>query len=160
MPGRSSACYPARSMKSIAEHISAEIRVHSEERTQFRLRASLGVYIGPFVVLGSILVASKEHPTKVSFNCGSYLEMIIIAACFMGLGVVAAHVEDDIWRKCNELRSILVRIHASKSVDPAEVASALHHEPRLTKAYMWIYGLMLVAVSSAVALIFSATSSG
>jgi hypothetical protein len=51
----------------LIEYLSKEIEIQSSNTMTFRTRANLSVFLGPFVLLGSV-VASKGLPSGITVN--------------------------------------------------------------------------------------------
>jgi len=104
--------------KEIIKALSEEITKGSDRIIAFRNRVAFLTWIGPIVVLGSVVVAAKGNlPIRVVNVWGTVIPGIIIVVCYLGLGVVAAKIEKHAWNHVNSVRNILLSLATDDSYE-------------------------------------------
>jgi len=98
--------------QEILEHLSKEIITNTEQVMTFRSRVAFTPWIGPFVVVGAYLVATKDAPRSPHWDAFGSVLLAIAAFLFVGLGWVLAEVERHTWDQCNKWRVLIARLHA------------------------------------------------
>jgi cytochrome bd-type quinol oxidase subunit 1 len=119
--------------QEVIEHLSKEIVANTEQIMIFRARVAFTPWIGPFVVVGAYLVATKDTPKSPHWDTLGCGLLAVAAFLFVGLGWVLAEVERHTWDQCNKWRSLIARIHAGleKPLDPED----LHFEHHVRLGY-------------------------
>jgi hypothetical protein len=139
--------------KELIEYFSKEIETHTNSLMTFRSRISFAGLFGPFLLLGSLLVATKQLPGSnvvVSGNrwlvAGGGLFLSYLALAWAG-----ATVEKHIWRQCNRWRKLIAEIAQG---DPIRLtAEQLEFKEHLRLGYLFCFGAMSLAFVAAVFLI-------
>jgi hypothetical protein len=146
----------------------------------FRARASLSVFLGPFIVLGSLIIALKDSSVRFLPDFDPKPWAAILAIGYLGIGLMSAMIENHGWRICNRYRRIIKQLHESPQAeivpvdDPPswlrrrilDICELLGIKPKESKkipgiearyrtkgTYMVTYALMLVMFISAIYLI-------
>jgi hypothetical protein len=108
----------------------------------FRTRANLPVFLGPFVLLGSV-VASKGVPSGITVNGWTYFYFAGLALSYVAMGVSAAGIESQIWNQCNKWRGLIAN---ATSQSPVGVTKEdLKFDNKLNRGYLVVYLAMLGA---------------
>src|SRR5438874_12042666 len=81
----------------IVEYLSKEIETTTNNLMTFRTKISFAVLIGPFLVLGSFLVAAKGIPISLEPGRMGWLAIGFEGLCFLALAYVCARIEGDAW---------------------------------------------------------------
>lgn len=117
--------------QEILDHLSKEIITNTEQLMTFRTRVAFTPWIGPFVVVGAYLVATKETPISPHWDALGGGLLAIAAFLFVGLGWVLAEVERHTWDQCNKWRNLIARLHAGleKPLQPEDLR--FEHSVRL-----------------------------
>jgi hypothetical protein len=133
--------------EKIIEHVSNEIQKVIETNMTFRTRIAFIAWIGPFILLGSLLVATKG---LFRVPGGDPVFLTAVAAtclCYLLLGYIAARLEKEAGDRCNDLRQKLVRYSTLQSVDGLNYTD-LDHQARVIPAYMWAFTVILIGFLS------------
>jgi hypothetical protein len=133
--------------EKIIEHISNEIQKVIETTMTLRTRIAFIAWIGPFILLGSLLVATKG---LFRIPAGDPVFRAAVAAtclCYLLLGYIAARLEQEARDRCNNLRQKLVRYSKLQSVNDLNDTD-LDHQARLIPAYMWAFTVILIGFLS------------
>ncbi len=128
--------------KELLDHLSKEILSQSDHIMAFRTKVSFIVWLGPFIVVGAILVATKQVPT--SFNPGhlGWACIILAAAFYFVLEEVLASIEIHMWDQGNKWRTLVVQINAGLSKPPS--AEELEFKHDLNRGYRWVASVILM----------------
>jgi hypothetical protein len=105
-----------KSNDAMINHLSKEIETISNNTMSSRNTISFSLWVGPFLLLGSILVATEKGGLGLK-NPGivAWAVMILAAASFFGaLAYIIGQVEEGAWDKCNEWRECIIRIQAGE----------------------------------------------
>jgi hypothetical protein len=126
----------------LIEYLSKEIEIQSSNIMTFRTRANLPVFLGPFVLLGSV-VASKGVPSGITVNGWTYFYFAGLALSYVAMGVSAAGIESQIWNQCNKWRGLIAN---ATSQSPVGVTKEdLKFDNKLNRGYLVVYLAMLGA---------------
>lgn len=81
--------------------LSKEIETTSNNIMLFRTRIGFGLLVGPFLLLGSLIVGAKGQP--VSFNLGKlgWTALGVDIICFVGIAYIASEIETQALEQCN-----------------------------------------------------------
>ena len=101
----------------IIEHLSSEITTQGANVMMFRARLSFTILIGPFVLLGSFLVATTEPLPNTGLSLLGIIAAIIAALSYIGLGCLGAVLDHHITRQCNDWRRQIDTISRGGSLD-------------------------------------------
>jgi hypothetical protein len=137
--------------EQLIEYLSKEIETHTNSLTTFRSQVNLTVFVGPFVLLGSVVVASKGLPTGLTFDVWTGLALGGLGLSYLVMGFICARIEKHVWIQCNHWRRLIARTVQSAPVDLPE--EQLVFRETLLSAYFTVYAAMLVAFVSAVFLV-------
>ena len=133
----------------VIQHLTKEIEVLSETVMTFRLRAAFTVWIGPYILLGSVIIA-----TKGSFEINMDSPVLLLGVSFiamglyLGLGWAAGRIEQQAWKQCNQWRDTISRLAAgdiSSGVMLYEGMKFSGLHDRIRRAYLIVFGLILAS---------------
>lgn len=133
--------------KEVIAHLSKEIETLTNNNNLFRSRASLSVFLGPFIVLGSFVVSLRGSDISFHPNTMTWILIGLVGLGFLSLGWMSGMVELHAWRLCNRYRQVIARLHNDprSTIEPDELL--VRYRPKL--AYLVVYGLMLLTFASA-----------
>jgi drug/metabolite transporter (DMT)-like permease len=133
------------------EHLSKEITTHTQQLMTFRTRVTYTIWVGPFILLGSYLIATKDKKVSMHWDCWGILLLFAATVLFCGLSYLLARIEEHTWDQCNKWRSSIVRI-CSGTGGPLKI-DELSFDHELKTNYFWacltllgIFLAVLVAV--------------
>jgi len=138
----------------IINHLTKEIETQINNMMTFRTRANLTIYIGPFVILGSYVIATKGELGDVNPNAVAYVSMIALGVCFILLGTCSALIERQSWHQCNRWRELIAESQAATPPD-MRTDSRFVYKEHLLKSYLVVYALLFIAFISVLILLFN-----
>ena len=133
----------------LIEHLSKEIETQTDNLMTFRTRVSFAALIGPFFLLGSLLVAAKRIP-KASNGWLIAGGLVLMILSYLTLGWAASSIERHAWRQCNVWRGLIAEVCGDNS---NVIAERLRFDENLRLGYLVSYGAMALAFGSAVLII-------
>jgi len=127
----------------LIEHLSKEIETHTNSLMTFRARINMAVFVGPFVLLGSLLIAAKGVPRGINIDAWTVAFFVGLAMSYITMGMACAGIEAHIWRQCNAWRRLIARmtIDSTRKVSEEE----LTFSESLRKGYVIVYLAMILA---------------
>jgi hypothetical protein len=137
--------------KEVVQHLTKEIETQINNVTVWRSRVSLSVFLGPFIILGSLIVGLKGSHISWNKDWHSVLAIIVICACFILLGLMSAVVDDHVWDQCNKWRGIIARLQKDPNSTVEEEDLLFHHKVKST--YIATYSILLLSFLSAVVIV-------
>jgi hypothetical protein len=129
--------------REVLQHLSREITTNAQLMMTFRSRIAYTVWIGPFVVVGAYLLATKERPTSPHWDGLGIASILLAVVFFAALAWVLADVEKHTWDQCNKWREKIALLHAGLK-EPLRPAD-LHFEPGLRLGY-GLAGLFILLI--------------
>ncbi len=155
--GQSSAEPPPEDLtEKIVAHLSKEIETTSNNMMVFRTRIGFGLLVGPFLLLGSLVVGAKGQP--ISFNLRWYEwlpALVVILFCYLGIAYIASQIEAQAWEQCNRWRNLMGRLYKNPSAKMAE-KDMESNQHRSKAGYMVGYSFLFFAVLAAVFIVKNA----
>lgn len=139
--------------KELIEYLSKEIETHTNSLMTFRSRISFAGLFGPFLLLGSLLIATKHVPGTTVPATG-YKWLVAGGGLFLSYLALAwsgATVEKHVWRQCNVWRGLIAEIAQGEPV--RLTAKHLKFEEHLRLGYLFCFGAMSLAFVAAVFMI-------
>ena len=131
------------------EHLSRDIANHTTYLMTLRSRMAFTVLIGPFVLLGSFLIATKGIVAANSFGTDTALAIVIACLCYLLLGVYGAMLDKHVTRQCNIWRR---QIDSLRKDRPEKIGDiGFEHKP--IRAYLTGMVLLLLSFVSIVYLL-------
>jgi len=125
----------------LIDYLSKEIMTQTNNLMTFRARINFAVFVGPFVLLGSVLYAAKSVPTIGNwwiFGTG----FLFLVLSYLTMGWACASIEIHVWKQCNRWRSLIAEISSGKKeLTPKQV----EFDQKLRLGYWVVYGAMTLA---------------
>jgi len=141
---------------ALVTHLSKEIETLTKNIAEFRARIALSIFLGPFILLGSLLVAAKDSSGKCSAATNvvhpSLRASVVCVSVFLILGWMAGTIEEHMWDQCNKWRLLILRLIGDTSVKVEK--SDLYFKKRVTLCYFIVFLLLLVGFVSTTHLLF------
>jgi hypothetical protein len=132
-----------RNKKELIAHISSDIETLSTFLTTFRIRVAFIVVIGPFVVLGSFLVAKRGDLPGANLDMWQTLAATIGIVMYLVLSLYGALLEAWGMSECNKWRKIIAKLSTKADIELDEREFELHHNSFI--AYLVPMFIMMVA---------------
>ena len=134
----------------LIDHLSKEIIAQTNNLMTFRARINFAVFIGPFVLLGSLLYSSKFLQGIRNWWVFS-IALLFLILSYLTMGWACASIEIHVWRQCNKWRALIAQISSgTTSVTPEQ----LEFKHKLRLGYWVVYGAMTLAFICVLILIF------
>lgn len=140
------------------EHLSREVETHSSSAFSFRSRIAFTLWVGPYLMLGTLVVVSREAPAVDIGNWAVSL-LVIAGLVYLLLGYLAGWIERRYWKQVEDSRKAIAALVKSCGIDNPELRQALESKryQRMTAVYGVVFFLILISFIVALAL---ATGSG
>ena len=130
----------------IINHLTKEIEILSTNIMNFRTRISFSLWIGPFLILGSVIVSAPKNGLGLSISDrGAWIAVVLAAIAFVGLGGIAGGIEHQAWNKCNEWRRCIIRLQSDATMTEKELESFLVDE-KIAKNIRLFYEIVFLAI--------------
>jgi hypothetical protein len=94
----------------LIKHLSSEIATQSEYLGTLRARMGLTFVVGPFVVFGSFLLATKSAQTLPQFSKAQLPAAIVAASSYILLGLYAAMLDAQVTDQCDRWRRAIIKL--------------------------------------------------
>jgi hypothetical protein len=140
--------------EKVIEHLSKEIETINNNMTVFRTKISLAIFLGPFLLLGSVIIGAKGVAIAIKADFLFWLAVIGLVGCYLLIAYIASRIEQQAGEQCNEWRALIAQLY----IDPSKSLTALDKEeafnirgPKLYNlnrsraVYMWSYFYMILA---------------
>lgn len=101
--------------KEFIEHLSRDIASHTSFLMTFRSRMAFTILIGPFILLGSFLIATQANDPVISIETDETWAIVIACVCYMGLGVYGAVLDMIVTRQCDIWRNQIESLHTEST---------------------------------------------
>ena len=134
----------------IIKHLSSEIVAQSEYLSILRSRVALTVLVGPFVVFGSFLLATKGAQLSSQLSKLQLIAGGVAAAAYIALGGYGAFLDGQITDQCDRWRHAMLKISNNQNVVEAD----LLFPHRTLIGYMIGWFLVRIAFTSIAGLLF------
>jgi len=127
----------------LIDYLSKEIETQTNNLMTFRARINLAVFVGPFVLMGS-LVFRNDIPRGIHlWSLKTLIPATVLALIYLTLGWVCCSIETQIWRQCNIWRKLIAEFSSGNgSVKPDRLEFGY---PKLRLAYLIVYSTMILA---------------
>lgn len=126
----------------LIEHLSQDITTHTSYLASFRSRVAFTVLIGPLVLLGSFLIATKGEIPAVSLGLYDYGAIVVACLCYLILGVYGATLDKHVIQQCNTWRTQIESLRQDSSSKIGDIS--FEHKNQVTA---YLTGLVLVLVA-------------
>ena len=141
--------------KPLIEHLSKEIEAHTNSMIQFRTRITFTMFVGPFILLGAFLIATKDVIDKIEMNLMAIVALVFLGGFWMILGFLAGKFEEHIWNQCNKWRRLIVQLQTKIELPVMEHDVVYEHEVK--HAYLLSHAILLLAFAATVVALFTLT---
>jgi hypothetical protein len=163
---------PESLTKDLLQHLSKEIETTSNNMMVFRTRIGFGLLVGPFLLLGSLIVGAKGQPVATHLRWYAVPAIVVVFGCYLVIAYIASEIEAHALEQCNRWREIIGGLckKPPMEIDSTKLKSKLlwrvewlRRVPILrrdwngvTTGYVVGYVLLFVAVIAAVFLVNAA----
>jgi len=140
--------------KEFINHLSKEIETHTNAMMTYRTRIAFIVFVGPFVLLSSVLVGAKRMPNIAKLTHWTFIAGGVLCAVYIVLGLVSAMIEGAMWSQCNRWRAQIASLVAREDVDATGENVQFGHG-RLLRTYVIAFILFFLSFVAMIVLISS-----
>src|SRR5881227_2227157 len=99
----------------LIDYLSKEIETQTNNLMTFRARINLAVFVGPFVLMGS-LVFRNDIPRGIHlWSAKTLIPATLLALIYLTMGWVCCSIETQIWRQCNIWRKLIAELSSSET---------------------------------------------
>lgn len=126
----------------LIDHLSQDIATHTSYLASFRSRVAFTILIGPFVLLGSFLIATKGEIPAVHLGLYDWAAIVVTCLCYLTLGVYGATLDKHVVQQCNTWRTQIELLHEDSSNKIGDIR--FEHKNQVI-AYFTALALVLVA---------------
>ena len=134
-------CEMNENKEKIIEQLTQEITTTSNYVLTFRSKIAFTILIGPFVILGSFIIACKGELPNITNSWAVFTGAAIASIAYFGLGIYGALLDYNASVQCNEWRKEIAAVANNERAEIAAVQTTL----KLKRAYS--LGLFLVWVA-------------
>jgi hypothetical protein len=132
--------------EKLIEYLSKEIETHTNSMVAFRARGHFSLFVGPFAILGALLVTDRAFVLPATADLSAIWPLIGLVAGYMGLGWMSFAIEEHVWNQCNRWRSLIADVRAGGA--EAVTFDKLVFRHRLPRAYALSWLAMFFAFVS------------
>jgi hypothetical protein len=141
--------------KELIVSLSKEIDTTMTSIMAFRTKIGFGMFVGPFVLLGSFIVAAKGQPVPFNLSQSGRIALVVDLACYLAIGFIAAKIEAQAYDQCNKWRNLIWRLLNEPLREIEKKEFVVKHQAYW--GYLGGFGLLFVSV---VATVFIIVNSG
>lgn len=134
------------SSNELIAYLSKEIETTTNTMMVFRSKIAFAVFFGPFLILGSFVVAAKSLPLSIELDSYGKIAIGVGCTCFLALAVISARIEKDAAEQCNLWRKLIADLHENPKTTIQ--GRAIWKQDKLTWTYFGAYCLLLASFIS------------
>ncbi len=137
-----------KELQTIISHLTTEIESKSTNIMNFRTKIAFTVFIGPFLLLGSIIVGTKGTVKLRLDIAHDWWAVLLVVLAFLALGWISGAVERQVWRRINKWRRCIVRLQTDPEITTEELQEFLIDntiEGGITNTYVLAFLVILLA---------------
>ena len=146
--------------KELITALSNEILKYSELILMFRTRIAFVAWVGPFVVLGSFIIAREGDLSAIVPGIHYAFLAILIIVCYVLVGYIASRIEKQAWEQCNRVRRIISNLAADEDYNLKFEDYRDNIGDTATKTYVSAYVFIIASAIAAAVLVYFASSAG
>jgi len=110
---------------AMVEYFSTEISTLTTNMMTFRSRITFSIFIGPFLILGTLIILSAKEPLTYGPITGWSLKMwaalLVALLGFICLGVISGKIEQGALVQANQWRKCIVLLQSTDEFDANEL---------------------------------------
>ena len=126
--------------KELIEYLSKEIETHTTTMSAFRLRIAFTLFVGPYIALGTYLVAKNGA-----------------LVCFFGFCAGLTIIEEHTWKQCNRWRNLIAQILNGNELQQDKAGQFYFDYEHFRLCYVCVFALMATSFVSLLFLLDSTT---
>lgn len=137
------------SVDAVIKHLSDDIINRYNNTIVFRTRIAFVIWIGPFIILSSFIVATKGNFTLDFKDWVVWVCIFIFVTCYLILGRFACGIEQGAWDRCDKYRELIFKIGKQDNLNditPADYKDNLTWQ--LPTIYFWAFSVIMISFLS------------
>jgi hypothetical protein len=143
----------------LISYLSGEIETLTATTMDFRSKIAFTFWIGPFVVLSSIILSADKAGETLDLTLSrSQLWAIAIAvSAYLVLGFFGGAIERQAWEKCNEWREAILLVQRNEQTDQETLKDLVLHKSianQIHFSYLFVFFLMAIIFCASAFLAF------
>ncbi|WP_299847717.1 hypothetical protein [uncultured Roseovarius sp.] len=95
--------------EAIIELLLKELELTIGNTYSVRMKFIFTVWIGPFLLLGAMIVATKGN-ISIPSELLTWISAAVASLCYFALGFIAGRYEQGNWKRCDELRTLVANL--------------------------------------------------
>ena len=132
----------------MTEYLTKEIETLSTNTMTFRSRIAFSVFIGPFLLLGSIIVsASKNGLNLNSYSRSALIPMVMALVAFWLLGTLIGRVEQGHLNRCNKWRECIIKLQKDDELTIEQLKDLILDKPSMNVARIYAAAFLLLIIA-------------
>jgi hypothetical protein len=146
---------PVKTNDAMIAHLSKEIETMSNNIMNSRNRISFSLWVGPFLVLASVIVGSEKGGFGLQ-NPGVLAWLILGIAAFLFFWLIAfiiGRIEQGAWKQCNEWRKCIIKLQMDQELKEDEYEDMVLYKKlreRVLWAYMYVFTISLLMFAAVI----------
>lgn len=138
------------SRTALIDYLSNQLATSGTNQVKFRARFLSTIFIGPFLVFGSILVATDGKLDFNPQNISTIIGILGLLASWGFLGYLSARLERAYCDSCESFRKMIFKLSTEDSPKLEESEFLFPGQENLEKGYIAAYICLLIGFSSTV----------
>ncbi len=130
--------------KEVIQSLSKEIEANTNNMMVFRVRIGFGLLVGPFLLLGSFVVAARGQRISFELDKWAIAAIFMNGFCFIVLAYICARIEEQVWEQCRKWRNLIALLFNDSSAQIPETQRKSRN--MFLRAYLTGYSLLFVSV--------------
>ena len=134
----------------LTEYLTKEIETLSTNTMTFRSRIAFSVFIGPFLILGSIIVSTSRSGLNLSLDSRSaWIAAVIAGLAFWTLGIISGRIEQGALEKCNQWRRCIIKLQSEEPLTNEELEELILDKPPVRVMWVYLGAFLLILITFA-----------
>ncbi len=131
----------------LVRHLSAEVTSNISFLHTLRSRMAFNVLLGPFLVLGSFVVAATKTNISWPKGASAWVWLCLALLCYFGLGVYGYFLDRYLTGQCDFVRNTLLSIVKDRPL--AEISLDFPKELKWNHGLAYLPGFAIVLLAFA-----------
>lgn len=148
----------------MTDYLSKEIETLAKNTMDARSKISFSLLVGPFLVLGSIIVSAPKTGWSLGLHSPSaWVAAGVAVLAFWTLGIIAGYIEEGAWQKCNQWRRCIIKIQNDETLSDKELEEFILENTVVRKvapSYTVVFLLLLITFGATAYLAAKLVSTG
>jgi hypothetical protein len=138
------------------KHLSGEVNTHTKMIFDWRARGAFYWLVGPFVVISSLVIVTKQVPTLHGLDWQGKVAAVFAGLCFLGMAYLGGRMEAHLTDQCNRWRRTILRL-TSHETGPLKGSDVIMEKQSVILAYLISHGLLLATFTCSIYIVSQST---